>query len=171
MLQQKPIRRLLCVALLAAGPLLSGCAGREAEQARTAQTALVGMPLPTLLSCAGVPDRREAAGPAEFLTYQAVRSGGGRSGSNVSVGAGGGSGGFGLGVGLGFPLGGGGASGCVATFTVEDGRVSRLLYRDGSDVGPACYAIVENCLALVPLGGGGQERSQQRGQGGAPLGR
>ncbi len=140
------------VALAGAGAalLLAGCAsGRQAEQALAAQQVLVGMPVQTLLSCAGVPNRREASGTSEFFTYQNITGGGGR-GSSVSVGAGGGGGNIGLGIGLGFPLGGRGPSGCVATFTLEQGRVARLVYRDDADDASACYAIVENCLALAP---------------------
>lgn len=132
----------------AIGLLLAGCASREAEQAALAQQALIGMPVETLLACAGVPERRESSGTTEYFSYQNIT--GARRGSSVSVGAGGGGGNVGLGIGLGFPLGGGGPSGCVANFTLEQGRVSRLVYREDADDAAACYAIVENCLALVP---------------------
>lgn len=130
---------------------LSACTSPRAEEARAAQQVLVGMPVETLLSCAGVPNRREQAGAAEFFTYQNV-TGGGRSGSSVGVGIGGGGGNIGGGLSLGIPLGGGGPSGCVATFTVREGRVAQLVYREDADDTAACYAIVENCLALAPRG-------------------
>ncbi|QJE71709.1 hypothetical protein HHL28_16375 [Aerophototrophica crusticola] len=133
----------LCVAAL------SACSSaREAEQARYAQQALVGMPAETLLSCAGVPERREAAGGDEFLTYTSARAGG--SGSSIGLGVGGGGGNLGLGLGLGIPLGGGGSSSCAATFTVRQGRVAQLAYRQDSGDTAACYAIVENCLSRIP---------------------
>jgi len=144
------VRTIRPAALLAlAGALaLAGCATREAEQARQAQTALVGMPKQSLLSCAGVPNRTEMVGASEYLTYENI--GGARdSGPRSSIGIGGGSGGFGLGVGIGIPLGGGGADGCVATFTVDQGRVSRLAYREEMGDPEACYAIVENCLGTA----------------------
>jgi len=122
-----------------------GCANRQAEQARTAQQTLVGLPAETLLSCAGVPDRRETVDATEFFTYENIDRGRG-GGSSISIGGGGGGGNLGLGVGIGIPLGGGGPSGCVATFTVEQGRVTRLSYRPDSQDTAACYAIVENCL-------------------------
>lgn len=140
--------RLAAAAALMAAPVLAGCNTRQAEEARLAQQVLVGMPMETLLSCAGVPDRREQVDRTEFLTYDHLQAG--RSGSSVGVGVGGGGGNVGLGLGLGFPLGGGGPSGCVATFTVEGGRVSRLAYREDAADAAACYAIVENCLALAP---------------------
>lgn len=140
--------------LLAGVLLLSACATREAEEARSAQQLLVGMPVQTLLSCAGVPDRREAVDAAEYFTYSSLGRAASSSGSSVGLGVGGGSGGgghLGVGLGIGIPLGGSrDASGCVATFTVRQSRVEQLTYRGGSDDPAACYAIVENCLALVP---------------------
>ena len=139
----------MAIAGLAAGLLLTGCAsGQQAEQALAAQQVLVGMPTQTLLSCAGVPNARQSVDATEFFTYQSFGGGGGR-GSGISIGAGGGGGNLGLGIGLGFPLGGGRSSGCVATFTIDQGRVSRLVYRDDADDPSACYSIVENCLALA----------------------
>ncbi|WP_205574589.1 hypothetical protein [Indioceanicola profundi] len=137
---------------LAAALALSACSSRQAEQAQYAQQALVGMPTETLLSCAGVPNRREQAGASEFFTYQNI-TGGGRSGSSVGVGLGGIGGNIGGGLSLGIPLGGGsGPSGCVATFTLREGRVAQLVYREDADDAAACYSIVENCLALAPQG-------------------
>jgi len=129
--------------------VLAGCSSRKAEEVSYAQQALVGMPVQTLLSCAGVPDRREQTDTAEFLTYQTVAGRGG-GGSSVGVGVGGGGGNLGLGVSLGFPLTGGSPDQCVATFTVENQRVTRLVYRRDADDAAACYAIVENCLGLIP---------------------
>ena len=137
--------RLTIIAGIALASLaLSGCATRERDEAKRAQTALVGIPKQQLLSCAGVPNRTEASGAQEFLTYEYVA--GVKRGPSTSIGIGGGSGGFGLGLGLGIPLGGGGPDGCVATFTVDQGRVSRLAYREDIGDPASCYAIVENCL-------------------------
>ncbi|MFC7332654.1 hypothetical protein [Rhodocista pekingensis] len=142
--------RAALLAALAVLPLLAGCTSRQAEEAQAARQILVGMPVQTLLSCAGVPDRREQAGGAEYFTYASVQPGR-SSGSSLGVGVGGGGGNVGLGLGLGIPLGGGGGpSGCTATFTVENDRVSRLIYREDSGDAGACYAIVENCLAAAP---------------------
>jgi hypothetical protein len=143
---------LITPGLLAAGTLLLGaCADRHAGEARAAQTALVGMPKPVLLSCAGAPDRTEVANDTEYLTYVAGPTAGASSNPRGSLGVAGGSGGgFGMGVGLGFNLGGGYSSdGCIATFTLQGDRVTRLVYRDNT-VGNACYSIVENCLSTAP---------------------
>jgi len=144
------MRTVPSLALIAVSALtLTACSTRQAQEATAAQDLLIGMPVQTLLSCAGVPDRREAVDNVEYFTYENIerRS---RSGSGVNIGVGGGGGNVGVGVGFGIPLTGGGPDGCVATFTVKDGRVARLVYRDEADSAAACYAIVENCLAIVP---------------------
>jgi hypothetical protein len=139
-------------------PLLSACTSpaerRAAEQAVAARNVLVGMPVQTLLACAGVPNRREQVGAQEFFTYQTINANGGSDrGSSVGIGIGGGGGRVGGGLSLGIPLGGsgGGAEGCIATFTIDQGRVSRLVYREDAGDPAACYAVVENCLAAAPV--------------------
>lgn len=140
-------------AALLAGLGLAGCADRHAGEAASAQTALVGMPKTVLLSCAGAPDRMESVDGTEILTYVTPPTRRRGSGTTGSFGMAGGSGG-GFGVGLGLSIGtGGGSSGCTATFTLSADRVSRLVYRDDAGrPGDACYAIVENCLAITPPG-------------------
>ena len=140
--------------LLVVGGLLSACADQHAEDAARAQTALVGMPKQTLLSCAGVPDRTATSGAAEYYTY--VSRSYGSSGFTPSIGIGGGGfggsgGGFGGGgIGLGFPLSSGsGEPPCQATFTVQNGVVTQLVYT-GGPTSSQCYSIVQNCLARVP---------------------
>lgn len=130
---------------------LAGCANPQADQAILAQSALVGMPKQTLLSCAGVPDRSAVLDGAEYFTYNRRSASGGGGGLSPSVGIGGSTGGsgVGLGVGVGFPLFGGGSDpGCAATFTLRGGVVRQLTYGSGS--AGACYPLVQNCLALAP---------------------
>lgn len=138
--------------VLLCGLALAGCADRHAGDAVAAQSTLVGMPKTVLLSCAGAPDRMESVDGAEILTY-VTRSMRRSSGPTGSFGVAGGSGG-GFGMGLGLSFGTGSSSrGCTATFTLAADRVSRLVYRDEAGrPGDACYAIVENCLALRPPG-------------------
>lgn len=141
------------VAVVLGSLAIAGCADRHAGQAVSAQTTLVGMPKSVLLSCAGAPDRMDSVDGTEILTYVTQplrRRGGGTTGSFGM--AGGSGGGFGVGLGLSFGTGGD-SRGCVATFTVAADRVSRLAYRDeAGNPGDACYAIVENCLAIKPPG-------------------
>jgi hypothetical protein len=114
--------------------------------ARGAQTALVGMPKQALLSCAGVPDRQAEAGGRDFYSYVERPSGGYGYGPSTSIGIGGGSSsGIGLGLGFGFPLGGGGDTGCEATFTLEGGVVQQLSYAPDASLS-ACAPIVRNCM-------------------------
>lgn len=130
--------------------LLVACANPAADQALYAQTALIGMPKQTLLSCAGVPDGQAAVDGQEFFTY--------RSGRIVSYPATtmGGYWGPWYGYGPAFPLYYGAevrSYSCEATFTLRNGVVERLVYNGapggGSTLGQ-CYFIVQNCLALVP---------------------
>jgi hypothetical protein len=145
----EPLRVLLTLA--AAGCLLAGCANPQAEQAARAQTSLIGMPRQMLLSCAGVPDRSASADGTDFHTYVSRSASAGYGGPTTSIGIGGGSSsGVGGGIGFGIPLGGGTAAPpCEATFTVQNGVVTRLTYSDGPG-SAACYPVVRNCLALTP---------------------
>lgn len=130
--------------------LLVACANPSADQARYAQTALLGMPEQTLLSCAGAPERSYAAGGREYLTY-ASRELVARPGFGVGLGFFGGSRHFGYGIGV--PLASDydvASNYCEATFTVEGGRVTQVNYVGGPYPLGQCYYIVRNCLALVP---------------------
>lgn len=136
--------------LIAAAALLglTACADPAADEALAAQTALIGMPKSTLLSCAGVPERQTTSGALEYFTY--------RTGS-VSYYAPSPPIGYGWSRrGLDYdpwdyypPLPGDVVDErCEATFTLAGGVVERLVYRASST--RACAAIVQNCLALVP---------------------
>lgn len=129
---------------------LSGCANPQADNALAAQSLLIGMPRQTLLSCAGVPDRQTAVDNQEFYTY----------GSHQIVGypgpyagAYGGRGGWGWGWGGPLYPDDMRSYDCEATFTLRNGRVERIVYggaSGGTGSLSQCYAIVRNCLALVP---------------------
>lgn len=142
--------------LFAALAGLAACANPRADDVLRAQDVLVGMPAQTLLSCAGVPDRRASVDNLEYFTYTTATEVG-RSGPTTSFGLGLGSGGStSFGLGLGFPLGGGGygvvEEGCEATFTLRNGQVEQVRYTGTSSGAELarCHPIVENCLALVP---------------------
>lgn len=147
-------RSAIMIPVLAA---LSGCANPAADAAAWAQQALVGMPKQTLLSCAGVPDRTAAIDNIEYFTYTSGHTEyqpgprfGFYSGFSERRSA------FGLGLGLPldpYDVGTVESVTCDATFTLRNGRVERLVY-GGYPGGDwrlnQCYAIVENCLALIP---------------------
>jgi hypothetical protein len=136
---------------VAGAGLLAACANPAADHALYAQSALVGMPKATLLSCAGVPDRQAAVDNLEFFTYRSGRI----SSSPGSLGLWGGRWGPGFGYGLGGPLYDADirSTTCEATFTLRNGAVERLVYGGspggGSTLGQ-CYHVVENCLAQIP---------------------
>lgn len=148
--------RLFSVAALTLmGLVLAGCAHEEADQALYAQRALIGMPKQTLLSCAGVPSRQaNADGGLEYFTYSSESLqprpslngwGGGWGGPHRYGGWGGG-------------MGWGGDDvvnrNCDATFTLKNGVVQQVVYGSATDSPSGrlgqCYAIVQNCLALIP---------------------
>jgi hypothetical protein len=139
----------------AVGPalvLLAACVNPHTEEVVQAQDTLVGMPAETLLSCAGVPERRASAAGADFYTY--VARGAATAGPTTSLGVGLGTGGSRFGFGFGLPLGtaGGGfqRDACEATFTIRDGVVQQVRYA-GEAVGE-CYPVVANCLAVATGG-------------------
>ncbi|CAO3449885.1 hypothetical protein [Azospirillum argentinense] len=152
------LRRSAAVLLLAAAGGLAGCADPRADVALAAQSALVGMPKGTLLSCAGVPHRQAASGPLEFFAYR-TRSVDYYAPPPPPVG-------YGWGYPWGYPgwrhrgldydpwdyyppsAGNVVDNRCEATFTLRNGAVERLVYRTSS-LG-ACAAVVQNCMALVP---------------------
>ena len=151
----KALRRSAAVLLLAAAGL-AGCADPGADLALAAQSALVGMPKATLLSCAGAPLRQATSGGLDFLTYQAGSIDYYASPPPLPP--------------PGYPWGYPGwryggldydpwdpypprsvdvvDNRCEATFTLRNGVVERLVYRASSQ--GACAAIVQNCMALVP---------------------
>lgn len=144
------VRRI--VRAVAGVTVLVACANPAADQALYAQTALVGLPKATLLSCAGVPDRQAAVDNQEFYTY---RSGRITSYPTSSLGVWGGHWGPGFGYGAGFPQYDVDirSTTCEATFTLRNGTVERLVYGGapggGSTLGQ-CWYVVQNCLALIP---------------------
>ncbi|HYD71380.1 hypothetical protein [Azospirillum sp.] len=144
-LMPRPMLRRLGLAAVAAG--ITACANPAADQAISAQSALVGMPKSTLLSCAGVPERQAVADSREFYTYQTGRI----VSYPVTTGFYGGPWrpwGYG---GWGWPSYAADVRSyaCEATFTLRNGVVERVVYGGGSSLGE-CGAIVRNCLAQTP---------------------
>jgi len=136
------------VSIIIAVLAVSGCATTVEQDAQRAQWALIGMPKGALLSCAGVPDRQAQDGDREFLTYVSRRVdvvhddppwfGPGWGPSPWS------------------PWYRGPATtqttDCEATFTLSNGKVSRLVYGgDGANgIYSQCATIVRNCLPPLP---------------------
>ncbi len=130
---------------------LSGCANPRAERAVLAQTALIGMPRATLLSCAGVPPRTATEGDREYFGYVSETL---VSFPTAPL--------FGprwyhpypYGYRFGAPFWpdyGGYAVDydvCIATVTLRNGVVESLTYRGDSTLSQ-CYAIFESCLAVA----------------------
>ncbi|MDE1148545.1 MAG: hypothetical protein PW843_18315 [Azospirillaceae bacterium] len=132
---------------------VAGCAANpDADQAALAQRALIGMPKQALLSCAGVPTRQTAVDNTEYYTY---------SSDSLQTRMGpsywGGFGGpwhRGYWGGADFGPSEVSARNCNATFTLKNGTVQQLVYGSSTD-SPAgrlsqCYAIVQNCMGLIP---------------------
>lgn len=146
-------RWVLPVLALASAGALAGCANPAADEALMAQTALIGMPKATLLSCAGVPERQATVDNREFFTYRSSRIV--SYPSSPPIGYYGGWGWPHYGYGYGWPAYGYEVNSfdCEATFTLRNGVVERVVYggaSGGSTRLGQCYAIVQNCLALVP---------------------
>lgn len=147
------VRRALGVAALTAAGVLGGCANPAADEALVAQTALIGMSKATLLSCAGVPERQATVDNREFFTYRSSRIVSYPSAPPLGY-----YGGWGwphYGYGYGWPSYGYEVNSfdCEATFSLRHGVVERVVY-GGASGGSArlgqCYAIVQNCMALIP---------------------
>lgn len=141
------VRSLFRYAAAAAALLAVGaCANPQADSAIAARSLLIGMPKQTLLSCAGVPDRQASVDNRDFFTYRQHRLV-----STPRFHAGGGYWGPGWGWGGGAPLYADDVRtyDCDATFTLHNGRVEQIIYGGGGSLNQ-CYAIVRNCLALVP---------------------
>ena len=119
-----------------ASVLLAGCALEDGRTADRAPRALQGLSERALESCLGAPDQHASFGATDILTYYATSS----SATSYSVPIVGG---------LGFSNGGY----CHATFTVENGAVTRLLYSGEKNATLApnayCAPIVRTCLAWL----------------------
>ncbi len=116
--------------------LLAGCAFEDSRVAVRAPRALQGLSEQALESCLGVPDQHASFGTTDILTYYATSS----SSTSYSIPIVGG---------LGFSNGGN----CHATFTVENGAVTRLLYSGEKNATLApdayCAPILRTCLAWL----------------------
>jgi hypothetical protein len=125
--------RLRPLAVPAIVALLAGCAIKDSHIAADARTRLLGLSEVDLESCLGVPDQHASFGGTDVLTYYATSS----SSTNYTVPIVGG---------IGFSNGGY----CHATFTIADGRVSRILYSGEKNATLAanayCAPIVRTCL-------------------------
>ena len=117
-------------------PLLGACAIQDSGIAEHAQKRLIGLSEVDLESCLGVPDQHASFGGTDVLTYYATSS----SSTSYAVPVVGG---------LAFSNGGY----CHATFRVDDGHVSRLLYsgEKNATLAPSSYCapIVRTCLAWL----------------------
>ena len=151
--ERRPRKGGIALAVPALLALTTACADPGADAALAAQSALIGMPKGTLLSCAGVPQREASSGGEEFLTYQT---------GSITY--------YAPPPPIGYPWGVPGwryraldydpwdyyppvpgdvvDRRCEATFTLDRGVVQRLVYRATSQ--GSCAPIVQNCLALVP---------------------
>ncbi len=117
-------------------PMLGACAIHDSDIAEHAQKRLIGLSEVDLESCLGVPDEHASFGSTDVLTYYATSS----SSTSYAVPVVGG---------LAFSNGGY----CHATFRVDDGHVSRLLYsgEKNATLAPSSYCapIVRTCLAWL----------------------
>ena len=116
--------------------LLSGCALEDSHIAGRAPRVLQGLSEQTLESCLGAPDQHASFGSTDILTYYATSS----SSTSYAMPIVGG---------LGLSYGGY----CHATFTVENGTVTRLLYSGEKNATLApnayCAPIVRTCLTWL----------------------
>lgn len=136
--------------------LLTACANPNIEQAKMAQQTLIGMPKAALLSCAGAPNRSAVMNNMEYFTYERTRT-------DIDIRGGGGygffHGGRHFGYGLSSPLydwdddfrGEVTQSTCVATFTMRNGIVERLMYSGDDGYGgnsylEQCHQILRGCM-------------------------
>ncbi|MCQ8242334.1 hypothetical protein [Rhizosaccharibacter radicis] len=126
-----------CRSFLVLMPLLLGaCAVNDARVADRAQKRLVGLQEVDLEACLGVPDQHATFGDTDVLTYYATSS----SSMSYSIPIVGG---------LGMSNGGY----CHATFRVDGGRVSQVLYSGEKNQTFApnayCAPIVRTCIAYL----------------------
>ncbi len=128
----RQIARHLAPALLCLSA--TACAIQDHRIADQARRSLLGLSEVELQSCLGVPDQHASFGATDILTYYATSS------SSMS---------YSLPIvgGLGFSNGGY----CHATFRLDGGRVSRILYSGEKNATLApdayCAPIVRSCLA------------------------
>lgn len=123
-------------AAVAACALLSGCAVKDSRIAHRAQRQLLGLSEVDLESCIGAPDQRQSFGSTDVLTYYAAST----SSINYSLPIVGG---------IGFSNG----AYCHATFRIDHGRVTRVLYSGEKNATLApdayCAPISRTCLAYL----------------------
>ncbi len=116
--------------------MLAACAVKDSRIAEDAAHRLVGLSEVDLESCLGAPDQHSSFGNVDVLTYAATSTGS----TNLSVP---------VVSGLGFSYGGY----CHATFRVESGKVTRILYsgeKNGTLAPDAyCAPIVRTCLSYL----------------------
>jgi hypothetical protein len=121
------------IAVLALSGLLSGCAVKDANIADNAEHRLLGLSERDLEACLGAPDQHSSFGATDVLTYYASSA----SSTSVSLPVVGG---------LGLTNGGY----CHATFRVDSGRVTNVLYSGEKNATLApnayCAPIVRTCL-------------------------
>jgi hypothetical protein len=128
--------RLICLTPL----LLAACAVQDSHIADNAPARLQGMSEVDLEACLGAPDQKNSFGSTDVLTYYAQST----SSTSYSIP---------LIGGLGFSNGGY----CHATFRIDNGRVTQLLYSGEKNATLApdayCAPIVRTCLAhLAAIG-------------------
>jgi hypothetical protein len=129
------VMKLLSLAMFSC--LLTACALKDADTAKTAKRTLVGWSELDLQSCLGAPDERSTLGDTEILTYYA------NSTSNRS---------FSLGLPFlgGFNLTGGGSGYCHAIVRVKDGYLAQVRYSGETNATLApdayCARIVRGCV-------------------------
>lgn len=117
----------------------AACAGPEAEVAKQAPQALIGMPKGDLLACAGVPQRSATAPDGtEYLSY-------GRQQTNVHRDFGYEEYGWVPGILVPEVDTWTTSYSCTATFAIREGRVADLRYNADRDI-QLCYRIVGRCL-------------------------
>jgi len=130
------LKRLMCLTPV----LLAACAIQDSHIAENAPARLHGMSEVDLEACLGAPDQRTSFGATDVLTYYAQST----SSTSYSIP---------LVGGLGFSNGGY----CHATFRIDSGHVTQLLYSGEKNATLApdayCAPIVRTCLAhLAALG-------------------
>ncbi len=128
------VRTLACRIVPLVSCLLAGaCAVNDYRIADRAKVSLIGLSELELESCLGVPDQHASFGTSDVLTYYATSS------SSMS---------YSLPIvgGLGFSNGGY----CHATFRIDDGRVSRIMYSGEKNATLApnayCAPILRSCM-------------------------
>lgn len=114
--------------------LLTACAVKDSHIAQEAQTRLLGMSEVNLEACLGVPDQHSTFGSTDILTYYATST----SSDSYSLPVVGG---------ISFSNG----AYCHATFDLQNGRVTQILYSGEKNATGApdayCAPIMRTCLA------------------------